>query len=388
MSNRVNGDFQHGDEEVHGDADSASVPTPPPSTFPPSTSSGYPNQQLSTASAYPVQRVNFDGEARVTMSRDEREEAGLHDVPIISENVDLTSLSESQLDDYVRQAKDMYSDLFPEGREPLIQTDRAMILLAKNVTDSVFESRFLPIPGRYLLDENLDLYIRKVPGRCHSRVHSRVNGDCFVWQNGQGLLRSLDLSDAEKNDYAGKKLEPDVAIFALSDGANSSPRCIIEIEVHHQSPREGRELAEVYFRNPNVRCIVLLKVWNRRADGTFAAACIVWVRGEDEGIECHAAHDFGTAPINLQARNSLSGVNEDPPLPIPFVPADMQYLVPTPDRRPIADRNAQDVEILASTITVNATNEHGEPLDGLDPPIENLQLDLSVYAELIERILE
>jgi hypothetical protein len=85
MSNRVNGDFQHdGDEEVYGDADSASVPTPPPSTFPPSTSSGYPNQQLSTASVYLVQRLNFDGEARVTMSRDEREEAGLHNVVPLS----------------------------------------------------------------------------------------------------------------------------------------------------------------------------------------------------------------------------------------------------------------------------------------------------------------
>ena len=203
-------------------------------------------------------------------------------------------------------------------------------------------------------------------------------------RNGQGLFLSLDLRDAVKNDYAGKKLEPDVAIFALSDGANSSPRCIIEIEVSHRSPREARELAEVYFRNPNVRCIVLLKVWNRRAEGTFAAACIVWIRGEDEGIECRAAHDFGTAPINVQARNNLSG----PPLSIPCVPADMQYVAPTPDRRPIADRNAQVVEIPASTITVNATNEHGEPLDGLDPPIENLQLDLSVYAELIERNLE
>jgi hypothetical protein len=166
-------------------------------------------------------------------------------------------------------------------------------------------------------------------------------------------LRSLDLSNAEKNDYAGKKLEPDVA--------NSSPRCIIEIGVNHRSPREARELAEVYFRNPNVRYIVLLKVWNRPADGTFAAACIVWVRGEDEGIECHAAHDFGKAPINVQARNSLSGVNEDPPLHIPFVPADMQYVVPTPDRLSIADRNSQAVAILASTITVNTTNEHGEP---------------------------
>jgi hypothetical protein len=129
-------------------------------------------------------------------------------------------------------------------------------------------------------------------------------------------------------------------------------------------------------------------VWNRRADGTFAAACIVWVRGEDEGIECRAAHDFGTVPINVQARNNLSGVKEDPPLPIPSVPADMQYVRPTPDRHPIADRIAQVVEIPASTITVNVSNEQGELLDGLDPPIENLQLDLSVYAELIERILE
>ena len=115
-----------------------------------------------------------------------------------------------------------------------------MILLAKNVTDSVFETRFLPIKARYLLDENLDLYIRKVPGQCHVSIHSRVNGDCFVWQNGQGLFRSFDVSDAETTDYAGKKLEPDVAIFALLDGANRSPRCIIEIEVNHRSPREAR----------------------------------------------------------------------------------------------------------------------------------------------------
>ena len=80
---------------------------------------------------------------------------------------------------------------FPEGREPLVQTDRAMILLAKNVTDAVFESRFLPIKARYLLDENLDLYIRKVPGRCHGVVHSQVNNDCGNWRNGQGLFRLL-----------------------------------------------------------------------------------------------------------------------------------------------------------------------------------------------------
>ena len=104
MSNRVTGDFQHDcDEEVHDDdTDSASVPTPPSSsTFPTSTSSGFPTQQLS-AEAYPVQQLQS---RRANMSnRDDPQQppainmAGLDDVPIISENVDLTSLPESQLD--------------------------------------------------------------------------------------------------------------------------------------------------------------------------------------------------------------------------------------------------------------------------------------------------
>jgi hypothetical protein len=172
---------------------------------------------------------------------------GLEGVPIIDKDVELNGLSESQLIDYVRQAKDTHSHYFPEGREPLVQTDRAMILLAVNVTDAVFESRFLPIKARYLLDENQDLYIRKVPGTCHGEVHARVIYDCIVWTDGQGLFRSVAVGDAVNKDYGGKKLEPDVAISARSDGANVMPRCVIEIEVNHRSPREARELAAVYF---------------------------------------------------------------------------------------------------------------------------------------------
>jgi hypothetical protein len=70
---------------------------------------------------------------------------GLEGVPIIDKDVELNDLSESQLIDYVRQAKDTHGHYFPESREPLVQTDRAMILLAKNVTDAVFESRFLKV---------------------------------------------------------------------------------------------------------------------------------------------------------------------------------------------------------------------------------------------------
>jgi hypothetical protein len=71
-------------------------------------------------------------------------------------------------------------------------------------------------------------------------------------------------------------------------------RRVIEIEVNHRSPRETRELAAVYFGNNHVRSVVLLKVRGRRTDRTFAAACVVWARREGEGIECLAAHDFGT----------------------------------------------------------------------------------------------
>jgi hypothetical protein len=49
---------------------------------------------------------------------------GLEGVPIIDEDVELNDLSESQLIAYVRQAKDAHSHYFPEGRAPLVQTDR------------------------------------------------------------------------------------------------------------------------------------------------------------------------------------------------------------------------------------------------------------------------
>jgi hypothetical protein len=314
---------------------------------------------------------------------------GLEGVPIISEDVELNDLSESQLVVYVRQAKDAHSHYFPEGRVPLVQTDRAMILLAKNVTDTFFERRFLPIKARYLLDENQDLYIRKTPGQCHSRVSAQVCFDCGNWTDRHGLRHSVDVAVAGNKDYDGKKLEPDVAISSISDGLKAAPRCVIEVEVNHRSPREARELAAVYFRDPNVGAVVLLKVWDRRQNGTFAAACIVWVRPDDEeGVHfgCVAAYEFGTAPMTAQARNNLSGANPDPPLQIPFVPAHMVYTLPEPGH-PIDGRVAQIVRIPALPIIVNATNEHGVQLVDVDPPIRDLELNLSMYLKLINRSL-
>jgi hypothetical protein len=70
-------------------------------------------------------------------------------------------LLESKIINNVGQAKGTYSHYLPEVCEPLVQTDTpALIFLATNVTDTVFEGLFLPTKALYLLDENQDLYIR------------------------------------------------------------------------------------------------------------------------------------------------------------------------------------------------------------------------------------
>jgi hypothetical protein len=380
-----------GAEEVHDvfeDAPSdTTVPTPPyPFTFP--TSSGFPIQQLNAqANQYPTQQLS----AHVYLTQEVRSNfatrcsglpaAGLEGVPIISEDVDLTDLSESELIGYVRQAKNAHSHYFPEGLPPLVETDRAMILFARNVSATVFESQCVPIKARYLSDQNLDLYIRKVAGACHGSVHARVIIDCGFWQIQQGLESSVAIRDATIIDNGTEKLEPDVAVYAVPDGQQAAPRCIIKIEVNHRSLREARELASVYFRSPNVRSVVLLKVWMRRTNGTFAAACIVWVRGEDESIECHAAHDFGMAPIDTRARNNLTGTSEVPPLLIPGVPVDMEYTTPEP-RLPITDHSDQVASVSATVVVINATGSHWQL------SMANLELNLSSYVKLIERNLE
>jgi hypothetical protein len=160
MSNRETEIEHDGAEEVHDIPTRASVSTPPSFTFPTSTPS-VPYTQLKGCQMqqYPSQEKRF---GQATMSADAPRlptSPGLEDVPIIDENVELNDLSESQLIDYVRQAKDTYSRYFPEGHVPLVQTDHAMILLAKNVTEEVFERRFVPIKARYLLNQNMDLYI-------------------------------------------------------------------------------------------------------------------------------------------------------------------------------------------------------------------------------------
>jgi hypothetical protein len=132
--------------------------------------------------------------------------------------------------------------------------------------------------------------------------------------------------------------------------------------------------------------VVLLKVWSRRQNGTFAAACIVWVRpdGEEDKEGVHfgsvAAHEFGTAPMMARDRNNLSGINDNPPLPIPFVPVTMAYTLSEP-RHPIAGRVAQTVKIPAIQLIVNATNEHGVQLVDADPPIQDLELNLRCMSE-------
>jgi hypothetical protein len=130
-----------------------------------------------------------------------------------------------------------------------------------------------------------------------------------------------------------------------------------------------------------------------RQSGAFSAACIVWVRpdgeeDEEEGVHFGSveAHEFGMAPMMARDRNNLSGANDNLPFPIPFVPVTMAYTFSEPGH-PIACRVAQTAKIPTMPLIVNATNEHGAQLVDVDPPIHNLELNLSMYVRIIHRHL-
>jgi hypothetical protein len=105
-----------------------------------------------------------------------------------------------------------------------------------------------------------------------------------------------------------------------------------------------------------------------------------------------AAHEFGTDHmIEQEGTDLLSGQNnkdEDSVLSsISFVPTTTEYTLPQPVFE-IDNRVEQTSEIPALPIIINATNQLGEELcDRPNPPITNLQLNLSNYAELIGGIL-
>ena len=101
-------------------------------------------------------------------------------VPIIDESVVIEDLPLPELQQFVRLAKDAYTEYFPEGQKHATPGP-ARILLAKHVSNKAMNC-FVPIKARYLRDENLDLYIRKVPGDCHGSVHSELIGQCWAWR--------------------------------------------------------------------------------------------------------------------------------------------------------------------------------------------------------------
>jgi hypothetical protein len=84
-----------------------------------------------------------------------------------------------------------------------------MVLVARGVTESVFDSQLLPVKARYFLDENGDLYIRKVPGHCHGKLHGRIIGDVDRWIGFHGLDNAFEVSDAGNGQYGKTKAEPD-----------------------------------------------------------------------------------------------------------------------------------------------------------------------------------
>jgi hypothetical protein len=61
----------------------------------------------------------------------------------------------------------------------------------------------------------------------------------------------------------------------------------------------------------------------------------------------------------------------------------MVYTLPEPGH-PVDVRVPQIVKIPALPIIVRATTRHGAQLEDVDPAIQDLELDLSTYVELID----
>jgi hypothetical protein len=307
------------------------------------------------------------------------------DFAIVEDGVDFNALEPSQMEEYIRRAKELFAEYFPEGGASSLDGPHR-VLVAHGVQEVVFERHLVPLKARLLLDENHDLYLRKVPRSCQSVVHGRVIMDIGVWESRSLQWGSLRVQSACNGDYGNSKLEPDVGILAASDRHNT-PRVIVEIEATHLSPRQSREQARIYFENHAVKAVVLIKVWPRDQNGAFAAAGILWVRDACNNIFCAEAHDFGTRPIATVARTNLSEMigehDRTPRVPLET----MDFTEPQPHRA-IGGRTPQILRVPVGLIVANAFSRDGDILTDRTPPPEDLPLDLALYAQIAEDWLD
>jgi hypothetical protein len=130
------------------------------------------------------------------------------DYPIIPDSVVLQTLSTSQIRDFIAKAKDRFPQYFPGGRAATVpdshESCRGHVLIARHVTAEQHDRLFDRESRSLQLEVDGNLYIRKVPGSCHGRLHAKLIGMAWNWTKINGIRgirsinRPLNIEDAVK----------------------------------------------------------------------------------------------------------------------------------------------------------------------------------------------
>lgn len=124
-----------------------------------------------------------------------------------------------------------------------------------------------------VLTEDGNLYVKKVPNPARAVAHGEVTARI-------GVFRAATQTEDFISVLAGAATEPDILLiptFSWDGNDNGKARGMIEIEYKHRGPDASRAQGFAFLNASHFhRFYMLLRIYPRRVDGTFAAACVLW----------------------------------------------------------------------------------------------------------------
>lgn len=131
-----------------------------------------------------------------------------------------------------------------------------------------------------VLTEDGNLYVKKVPNPAHAVAHGEVTASIGVFRAATQTEDFISVPDAMRRLLAGAATEPDILLiptFSWDGNDNGKARGMIEIEYKHRGPDASRAQGFAFLNASHFhRFYMLLRIYPRRVDGTFAAACVLW----------------------------------------------------------------------------------------------------------------
>ena len=297
------------------------------------------------------------------------------------------------------EAIGLFNELWGPGSPECGGDDGAItygVLIARDVSHTVFDGIKTTQGAGLLLLPNGDLYVHKVPGGCYAEVPIWLGYWSVGWADAylDPILSSFSVTIAHKQHFGvqGHANEPDITIAPRYPSVPAPPvraQCIIEVEVHHRGMPAACRLAWNYFQGSSTAAVVLFKVFGRRRNNTFAALAVVWTRNPAGVIHCSEFHDFGTAPIHTSVLNRLQ--QHPQPANTLAIPPHIRQGPPN-GKRAWAARPQHTFTIPRQLLIRQANNSLGVPLTTVvnNPGNQGrpgLTFDLRTLADIIDHAL-